>query len=147
MVRSVVRAVVILLMLLSATPLWAAAGAEPIAPSTAVAAAWAEEAGTHEPSLRALKALYGSYAALQTFDLVSTMRARNAGAREVNPAMGGSYGRGAAVKVLLSAVAVGAVKGIEKKNRAAAFVTMLVLNGATGAIVMNNYRNAHHLAR
>jgi hypothetical protein len=147
MVRSMLRPVVVLLVLSVTAPVWAAEKPEAIAPSAAVAAAWAKEAKQEGPSSTALKALYGSYGALQTLDMVSTIQARQQGAREVNPMMTGSYGQGAATKILLAAATVAAVKTLEKKNRKAAFVTMVALNVATAAIVVNNYKNARQLSQ
>ena len=63
----------------------------------------------------------------------------------MNPMMSGSYGPASATKLLLTAATVGGVKALEKKNKKAAFVTMIVLNVATAAIVVNNYRNAGQL--
>jgi hypothetical protein len=147
MVRSMLRPVVVLLVLSVTAPVWAAEKPEAIAPSAAVAAAWAKEAKQQGPSSAALKALYGSYGALQTLDMVSTIQARQQGAREVNPMMTGSYGQGAATKILLAAATVAAMKTLEKKNRKAAFVTMAALNVATAAIVVNNYKNARQLSQ
>lgn len=146
MVRSLLRPIVGLLMLSVAAPVWAADNAEPVAPSAAVAAAWAREATPRGSSATSLKVLYGSYGALQALDMMSTMQARNRGAREVNPIMGGSYKQAAATKVLMAAATMASVKVIAKKNRKAAVVMMVALNVATGAIVANNYRNAHQLA-
>lgn len=130
-----------------ATPAFAAEKPEVAAPSTAVAAAWAKEAGHTGPSTAALNTLYGSFGALQTLDMVSTIKARQMGAREANPLMTGSYGQASATKALLAAATVGSVKMLEKKSRKAAFVTMVALNVATAAIVVNNYRNARQLGR
>jgi hypothetical protein len=146
MVRSLLRPVVALLVLSAATPVWAA-GAEPVAPSPAVAAAWAKEAESRGPSSTALKALYGSYGALQTLDMVSTIQARNQGAREANPIMAGGYGQATATKVIMAAATLAAVRAIEKKNRKAAFVTMIALNAATAVVVANNYKNANQLSQ
>jgi hypothetical protein len=93
----------------------------------------------------ALNTLYGAYSALQTLDMVSTIKARQQGAREVNPMMSGSYGQASATKLLLTAATMGSVKALEKKNRKAAFVTMIALNVATAAIVANNYKNVRQL--
>ena len=67
------------------------------------------------------------------------------GAREVNPIMGGRYGQASMTKALLAAASLVGVKGIEKKSRKAAFVTMVALNVASAAIVANNYRNVRQL--
>jgi hypothetical protein len=142
-----VRSVVVFLALSVAAPALAADKPEIVAPSAAVAAAWAHEAGHKGPSSTALNTLYGSFGALQTLDMVSTIKARQMGAREVNPLMAGSYGQASATKALLAAATFGGVKALEKKSRKAAFVTMVALNVATAAIVTNNYRNARQLGR
>ena len=140
-----VRPVIAFILLCTSAPVFAADKADVVAPSPAVAAAWAKEAKSTGPSSGAFKALYGSYGALQTLDMLSTIKARQQGAREVNPMMSGSYGQASATKLLLTAATVGGVKALEKKNKKAAFVTMIVLNVATAAIVVNNYRNAGQL--
>jgi hypothetical protein len=140
------RPVVALVVLSVTTPVLASDKPEVVAPTAAVAAAWAKEA-PKGPSSTALKALYGSYGALQTLDMVSTIKARQQGAREVNPMMSGNYGQATATKALLAAATMAGVKVIEKKNRKAAFVTMIALNVATAAIVVNNYRNTRQLAQ
>jgi hypothetical protein len=61
--------------------------------------------------------------------------------------MSGNYGQATATKALLAAATMAGVKVIEKKNRKAAFVTMIALNIATAAIVVNNYRNTRQLAQ
>ncbi len=145
MFRSLLRPVVGLVILSVTTPAFAADKSEPTAPSAAVAAAWAKEAELEGSSSAGLKTLYVSYGALQTLDMVSTIKARQLGAREVNPIMSGGYGQASMTKALLAAASVVAAKGIEKKSRKAAFVTMVALNVATAAIVANNYRNARLL--
>jgi hypothetical protein len=146
MVPSMLRPMVVVLVLCAGTPVLAADKADIVSPSAAVAAAWAKE-GKQGPSTKALHVLYGSYGALQTLDMVSTIKARQQGAREVNPMMSGSYGQATATKVLLAAAATAGVMAIEKKNRKAAFVTMAALNVATAAIVASNYRNARQLGQ
>ena len=110
----------------------------PAAPSAAVAAAWASEART--PA--SLKGLYASYAVLQGLDTYSTIRARQNGAREVNPAMNVGYAQGALVKGLMAAGTFAAVKSISRKNRKAAVVTMVALNAVNATVVAMNFRNA-----
>jgi hypothetical protein len=147
MFRSLLRSMVAVLVVLSVTtPALAADKSEVVAPSAAIAAAWAKEA-PKGPSSAALKALYGSYGALQTLDMVSTIKARQQGAREVNPMMTGSYGQATATKALLAAATLAGVKAIEKKSRKAALVTMVALNVATAAVVVNNYRNTRQMAQ
>ena len=142
-----VRPLIACIVFSIATPAIAAEQSGVAAPSAAVAAAWAKEAEHKGPSATALNTLIGSYGALQTLDMVSTIKARQLGAREVNPLMTGSYGRGTATKALLAAATVGGVKALEKKSRKAAFVTMVALNAATAVIVANNYRNARQLGQ
>jgi hypothetical protein len=113
-----------------------------VAPSPAVAAAWAKESGS---SSGAVRTLFVSYAAVQGLDMVSTMRARNRGAVEANPFMQGNYARGMAVKAAFGAVTMLAVRGIEKKSRKAAIITMIAANVGTAAVIANNLRNAKQL--
>ena len=146
MLRSLLRPVVTVVLLSVAAPVWAAdKAAEPMAPSAAVAAAWASEASQRGPSPKMLKALYGSYGALQTLDMASTVMARSRGAREVNPMLDSGYGQATATKALMAAASIGAVQLVAKKSRKAAFVTMIALNVATAAVVVSNVRNAHKL--
>lgn len=147
MLPTLLRSIAALAIVFVSTPALAADTAEPQAPSAAVAAAWATEAAHKWPSSSALKALYGSYGALQTLDMVSTIKARQQGAREVNPMMAGSYCQASATKVLLAAATLAGVKVLEKKKRKAAFVTMIALNVATAVIVVNNYNNARQLSQ
>lgn len=129
-------------LMLSTVPVAAAerasASAEPVAPSSAVAAAWAKEAGG---SSAAVRTLYATYGVVQGLDMVSTVIARNRGAVEVNPVMQGSYARGLAVKAALGAVTILAVRAIEKKNKKAALVTMIALTVGTALVVANNIHN------
>lgn len=143
MFRTIAAAVVAALML-SSVPASAADEADkgPIAPSPAVAKAWAKEQGS---SSAAVRTLYATYGVVQTLDMVSTMVARDRGAAEANPMMQGSYAKGVAVKAAMGAVTVLAVRAIEKKNKKAAIVTMIGLNVATAAVVANNIRNAKRL--
>ena len=115
---------------------------DPVAPSAAVAAAWAKEAGS---SSTAVRTLFVSYAVVQGLDMASTMKARNRGAVEANPIMQGSYAKGMAVKATFGAVTMLAVRQIEKKNKKAAVITMIAANVATAAVVANNMRNARQL--
>ncbi|MEO8074988.1 MAG: hypothetical protein ABI818_01585 [Acidobacteriota bacterium] len=148
MLRSLLRPVVTLLLLTVAAPVWAAdRAAEAVAPSAAVAAAWAAETSQRGPSSTALKALYASYGALQTLDMASTVAARNRGAREVNPMLDGSYGHATATKALMAAASIAAVQLVAKKSKKAAFVTMIALNVASAAVVVNNLHNAHQLSQ
>lgn len=137
------RPVTVLVMLSIATPVMAAEEAV-AAPSAAVAAAWATEGAHQGPSATMVNAMLGAYGALQALDMASTVGARQAGAREVNPLMAGGYGQATAMKAALALGAVGAVKMMGKKNRKAAFMTALALNVASAAIVANNMKNLRH---
>ena len=74
--------------------------------------------------------------------MYSTVTARQHGAVEANPMMAGSYSRGAAVKVLMAATTIAAVRVIEKKNKKAAAIALIAMNGVTAAVVVNNMKNA-----
>jgi hypothetical protein len=111
----------------------------PVAPSAAVAKAWAREAGGSSTAVRTLSATFG---VVQGLDMASTMIARNRGAVEANPLMRGSYGKGIAVKAGLGAVALLAVRAIEKRNKKAAVFTMIAMNVGTAVVVANNLRVA-----
>jgi len=102
MLRSLLRPVVALVVLSAATPVSAADDVMSTAPSSAVAAAWANEGVGQPRSSRAMNLLLGSYGAVQALDMASTIRARQAGAREVNPIMTGGYGQATAIKAALS---------------------------------------------
>jgi len=142
MIRSTAAALIAAL-LLSAVPVAASERAsEPVAPSSAVAAAWAKEAGG---SSAAVRTLYATYGVVQGLDMVSTVVARNRGAVEANPAMRGSYAKGVAVKAAMGAITLLAVRAIEKKSKKAAVITMIAANVATAVVVANNVRNAQRL--
>ena len=113
-----------------------------VAPSAAVAKAWAKESGG---SSATFKTLLATYAVAQGLDMASTIKARSRGAVEANPVMQGSYGKGIAVKAAMSAVTMLAVRGMEKKSKKAAVITMIAMNVGTAAVVANNMRNAKRL--
>ena len=89
----------------------------------------------------ALPALYGSFATFQVLDIVSTQKARSAGAKEMNPMMGGT-GQMIAMKAATSALSIYLVEQTWKKNRAGAIITMVAINGLTAAVAAHNFRNA-----
>lgn len=101
-----------------------------------------------EPDARrpgALVGLYGSLAALNVLDVYSTRRALNSGAREVNPVMAsasGNFGAMLAIKAATTTSSIYLAERLWKKNRAAAIVTMVAVNGATAAIAARNFNNA-----
>jgi hypothetical protein len=144
-----------LVLAMTAPAVAAAADHESAAPQMPLTAAIARAAADTAPALPAwavdrpiargatLPALYGTYAALQVLDIVSTKQAIAAGAREQNPLMrGGNTGAMLAVK---AAAGVGTIYFAErawKKNKTGAIVLMAVLNGATAAIAAHNLHNA-----
>ncbi len=139
MFRSITWFAVAALLLGLAAPVTAQENSEGfVAPSAAVAAAWAREART--PT--SLKVLYTSYGVLQGLDTYSTIVARQNGVREANPFMNVGYAEGALVKGLMAAGTFAALKSLDKKNRKAAVVTMVALNVVNAAVVAINFRNA-----
>ena len=111
--------------------------------SVSMTPAWAIDRPDRRPAT--LPLLYGSYAALQVLDMVSTRHALAAGATEANPLLrSGSNARTIAIKAAAGAGTIFFAERAWKKNKAGAIVLMAALNGATAAIVA---RNAHHAAR
>jgi hypothetical protein len=90
----------------------------------------------------ALKALFASHAAVNALDVYSTLLAKGQGAREMNPIMDGGSARMLGIKAAGGVCTYFVVRRIAKQNRKAAIVTMLVLNGVTAAVAVNNLRNA-----
>lgn len=122
-----------------------------VAPSQAVAQAWAREAREADrakalrPSSKTVNTLAGTYGALQALDMYSTIVARNKGAREVNPLMNTGYTQATALKAVMTATTLLGVKQLEKKNKKAAIVTMVAMNAVSAAVVATNFRNADRL--
>ena len=143
MCHSAVRPLVVVLLLSASTAAFASdpRDSDLVAPSQAVAAAWAQEARSG-PASKTLTALQSAFLGLQGADLWTTIAARNNGARELNPLMDGAYARGAVVKAALSTVTILASRAAAKKNKKAAIFTMYIINGATAAVVLTNVRNA-----
>jgi hypothetical protein len=137
---------ILAVLIMSAVPMAAAerpeAGAAPVAPTQAVAWAWAKESGG---SSAAVRALYVTYGVTQVLDVVSTNLARSRGAVEANPMMQGGAARGMALKAVTGMVTMLAVRAIEKKSKKAAVITMIGVNVMTAAVVANNIRNAQRL--
>ena len=93
----------------------------------------------------ALKAMYGTFVALQAVDLYSTSRAIDAGAREANPVVAPASGNQAAmlaIKAVTSATTVYFAERVRKRNPKASVVLMAIVNGVTAAAVAHNLRNA-----
>lgn len=146
MFRSFARCAAVALTFTMLTSVGAAAedvkAGEPVAPSAAVAKAWAKEAGGSSTAVRSLLA---AYAVTQGLDMTSTIMARRHGAVEANPSMRGSYAQGMLTKAALGSVTMLAVRSLNKRHKKAAVVTMIALNAATAAAVANNMRNASRL--
>lgn len=91
----------------------------------------------------ALVPLYVSFAALQSLDAASTMRALNRGGAEANPLMASVVGSPAAflgVKAAASAAAIVAAERLWKDHRAAAIATMIGMNVGYSMVVAHNFR-------
>ena len=98
------------------------------------------EGGFGETSLR--RGLYGSFAALQVMDYVSTTKAISGGGVEGNPAMAGvvkNKGAFMAVKAGTAVAAAFFAEKLAKNHPRKATILMVVLNGAYAAIVAHNY--------
>ena len=90
-----------------------------------------------------LTTLYGSYAALQVLDVVSTRRALDAGAREINPLMrGGNMATMIGVKAAAGGATIYFAEKMWKKNKVGAIAVMAALNGASAIIVARNQQHA-----
>lgn len=74
--------------------------------------------------------------------MYSTIVARSRGAREVNPLMDTGHTQAAALKAATSAATYFATRAMARKSKKGAVVMMAVLNGVTGAVVLNNMKNA-----
>jgi hypothetical protein len=90
-----------------------------------------------------LPVLYGSFAALQVYDMYSTRQALAQGAHETNPAMQGIVGNPVAFTALKVATAIIPMLIAErmwKTHRLAAIVTMVVANSGMAMVAANNAR-------
>ena len=118
-------------------------------PSAAVADAWAKEGQKltlvkpAQGTSPAVRNLFISYGAVQGLDVISTAIARNRGATETNPVLRGGFAQGMAIKAGLGVATVLAVRAGQKKSKKAAIVTMIALNVATAAVVVNNIKVAN----
>ncbi|HUQ11895.1 MAG TPA: DUF5658 family protein [Steroidobacteraceae bacterium] len=93
----------------------------------------------------ALVPLYLTFAGLQAVDVHSTMSALGNGARESNPVMRSALGSPTQMFLLKSGTAAGVMLLSEKlwrHNRAAAVITMVMLNSAYATIAAHNYRTS-----
>lgn len=86
---------------------------------------------------------YSAYIALQALDVHSTHRALAGGAREMNPLMRGSDGKRVAIKAATTAVTLGLVHVVHRKNPVAGRILLGALAGTAAAIVVHNYRQVH----
>jgi Domain of unknown function (DUF5658) len=96
------------------------------------------------PSRRpaALVPLYISLASLEALDVHATFDALGRGGVEANPIMRpliGSPAAVVAVKAALTGVMIASSEKLWKKNRAAAVLLMVGMNGAYAAVVAHNY--------
>jgi hypothetical protein len=146
-------AVTAFLLAVSATP--CLASDETKAPEGPLQAAITRAATVTEPALASwavlerdkrpatLTTLYGSYAALQVLDVVSTRRALAAGAREINPVMrGNNMAAMIGVKAAAGAATIYSAERMWKKNKIGAIAVMAALNGMSAVIVARNQQHA-----
>ena len=124
-------------------------------PEAPVQTAIARTAKTVEPALASwavlepqkrpatLTTLYGSYAALQVLDVVSTRGALGAGAREMNPLMrSNNLAAVIGVKAAAGGATIYFAERMWKKNKVGAIAVMAALNGASAIIVARNQQHA-----
>jgi hypothetical protein len=103
---------------------------------------------TYQPHLKrpsVLPALYVTLGAMQAWDLASTSSAIKAGAHEANPAAAAFATSQKSMMGLKAVTTAGTILFAErawKRNKAAAVVMMVAVNGAMAAVAMNNMRNA-----
>ena len=98
------------------------------------------EGGFSETTLR--RGMYGSFAALQVMDAVSTSKALSAGGVEANPAMSGvvkNKNAFLAVKVGAAVATAFFSEKLAKNHPRKATILMAVLNVAYAGIVVHNY--------
>ncbi len=89
--------------------------------------------------------MYGSFAALQVMDAISTNKALAAGGVEANPAMSGvvkNKNAFMAVKVGAAVATAFFAEKLAKNHPRKATILMAVLNVAYAGIVVHNYRVA-----
>jgi len=129
----------LLVVMLIASPLGAAA-ADGSAAATDAAQAKLMALAREPQRPRALPVLYGTFTTLQVMDIVTTRSAIGvAGAREANPVMGsGNTAQLIAMKAASTAISIYLAEKTWKKNRVAAIVTMVAVNGMTAAVVAHN---------
>jgi hypothetical protein len=142
-------------VLLVATSTRCLASDEPKTPDAPLQTAITRTAKTAAPTLApwavlrsekrpaSLTTLYGLYAALQVLDVVSTRRALDAGAREVNPLMRrGNLAAVIGVKAAAGSATIYFAERMWRKNKVGAIAVMAALNGASAIIVARNQQHA-----
>lgn len=90
-----------------------------------------------------LLSLYGSLAALNAADVVTTRKVMARGGRELNPFMQEAAGNTmmmSGVKLATTAATVIMIDRISKKNRRAGVISAVVANGLMAAVVAHNVR-------
>ena len=114
------------------------------------AQAAAADATPSQPRPPALMPLYLSFAALQMFDVHSTVLAVNRGAHELNPLIRSIDADPVALTAFKLGTTAATIALSEKlwrsHNRTAAVMSMIAVNTAYAFIVTNNYRTANRLA-
>lgn len=92
-----------------------------------------------------LPALYVGYGTLQAFDLYTTSQALKVGAREKNPVLA-PVARNLVVMSVIKAASTASViyftERVRKRNRTAAVVLMVALNGTVAVLAVRNARTA-----
>jgi hypothetical protein len=86
--------------------------------------------------------LWVSFAALQALDMQSTFKGLQTGGREANPVAGTFIGSGvgfASMKIATAGAVIYLTNRVQKRNRAAAIVTMVALDSAYAFVVAHNY--------
>ena len=124
-------------MVASAAP---AAPAAPVAQRPIDMAMPRGEGGFNETTLR--RGMYGSFAALQVMDAISTNKALSSGGVEANPAMSGvvkNKNAFMAVKVGAAVATAFFAEKLAKNHPRKATILMAVLNVAYAGIVVHNY--------
>ena len=95
-----------------------------------------------------LPALYGSYVALQVYDIHSTRQGLARGATEANPLMQGVVGHPAAFMALKGGVAMGTILLAErlwKTNKAGAIAVMVASNSVAALVAARNSQTLRQL--
>jgi len=109
-----------------------------------------ESADTGRPAgTLVLRGLYGSFAAMQALDVVSTNRALTQGGMEANPILRpfvGNTGAFIAVKVASTVTTIALAHHLSKKSRVGAIATMIALNSLYGVVVSHNFAEARRNA-